>query len=409
MRRRLRRIPLLFPVLLSACGGAAASNLAHAVIDTLPGGIPRVTSSGPTAWTDSAGAALVEQSRFNGVEGTTGELGNPQSLAVDETGRVYVVDRKPAAIKIFSPDGTLIRSFAREGEGPGEFRVGFIAVRGGYIVLQDPQVARTSVWDTAGRFLRSWHSSCCYWNNIQIDREHRIYVPSMTADKPGQKSRGSAYVRWSLDGVALDTVWIPQREEGKTWTVSLKQGGKNQMMMSTSVPFMPSLSSTLHPDGGVVYGWSGAYSIVRSAMGTDSTRVFGRDWSPDPASEARKRDELESQVRSAKETFGEATVRAAFKLSDIPSTLPAFEGLRVDEAGRVWARRYAVADTTRTTFDLFDSTGVYLGPVSAALSMTVWGPQAWTSDGLVAVIEDQDGRPTIVRFKLNLPAKVSDR
>ena len=145
--------------------------------------------------------------------------------------------------------------------------------------------------------------------------------------------------------------------------------------------------------------------MVRSAMGTDSVRVFGRDWTPDPASDARKRDELESQVKWAKETYGEATVRAAFKLSDIPSTLPAFENIRVDEAGRVWARRYAVTDTTQTTFDLFDSTGAYLGPVKAAMSMNAWGQQAWTKNGLVTVVEDQDGRPTVVRLRLTIPAR----
>lgn len=411
MRRLTRRVtPLLFPAVLASCGGgAAAANLARAVVDTLPGGIPRVTSPGPTAWTDSSGARLVEEGRFSGEDGTPGELGNPGSIAVDETGRVYVADDKPAIIRVFTPDGKLVRTFGREGEGPGEFRKGFIAVRGGFLVLQDPRVARTSVWDTAGTFLRSWHSSCCYWNYIQIDQQNRIYVPTMVPTKEGEKSRGSAYVRWSMEGVALDTVWVPIREEGKTWTISVKGGAKGQRMMSTSVPFMPGLTSALHPGGGVVYGWTGNYSIVRSATGTDTMRVFGRAWTPDPASDARKRDELESQVKWAKEDFGEAMVREAFKLSDIPSTLPAFENVRVDESGRVWARRYAVSDTTRTTFDVFDSTGAYLGPVSAAMSMSSWGPQAWTRDGLVTVVEDADGRPTVVRLRLTLPRNISDR
>ena len=395
----------LLTLALTSCGGAAASNLARAVTDTLPGGIPRVTSAGPTAWTDSGGATLSEEARFNGEEGTPSELGEPRSIAVEEGGRVYVVDTKPALIKVFSREGKLVRTFGREGEGPGEFRVGFIAVRGGHVALQDPQLSRTSIWDTAGTFLRSWHSSCCYWNYIQIDRQNRIYVPSNVPPQPGEKPRGSAYVRWSIEGTALDTVWFPPREEEKVWSVSVKQGGKNMMSMSTSVPFMPGQAQALHPDGGVVYAWTGAYSIVRSARGTDSVRVFGRAWTPDPASDARKRDELESHVKDAKESFGEATVRAAFKLSDIPSTLPAFENIRVDEAGRVWARRYAVTDTTRTTFDVFDSTGTYLGPVSAAMSMNAWGRQAWTKDGLVTVIEDQDGRPTVVRLRLMIPSR----
>jgi hypothetical protein len=401
MRRLLRRAtPLPFSLLLASCGGAAASNLAHAVVDTLPGGIPRVSNAGPTGWTDAAGAKLVEEGRFGGEEGTPSELGEPRSIAVDEAGRVYVVDGKPAMVKVFSPDGKLVRTFGREGEGPGEFRVGFIAVRGGFIALHDPQLSRTSVWDTSGTFLRSWHSSCCYWTDIQIDRANRIYVPSAMAPKPGETMQGTPYIRWSVEGTVIDTLWVPRRQEQKVWTLSLNRGGKNLMAMSTSVPFMPSLVFTLDPAGGVVYGWSGTYSIVRSAKGTDSIRIFGRTWTPDPASESRRRDEVESKVRETKESFGEATARAAFKLADIPSTLPAFEGLRVDEAGRVWARRYAVSDTTRTTFDVFDSTGAYLGPVVAPVNINAWGQQAWTRTGLVTVIEDQEGRPMVVRFAL---------
>ena len=239
---------LLALALASCGGGAAASSLAHAVIDTLPGGILRVTSSGPTSWTDSA--RLVEEARFNGEDGSPGELGSPRSMAVDEAGRVDIADTKPAVIKMYSPNGQLIRTIGHEGEGPGEFRVGFIAVRNGYIALQDPQVSRTSVWDTAGTFLKSWHSSCCYWNYIQIDRQGRIYVPTMVPTKPGEKShRGSAYVRWSVEGVALDTVWVPAGAEGKLWTVKAGSG-KNMSMMMTTVPFEPEQFTALHPDGG---------------------------------------------------------------------------------------------------------------------------------------------------------------
>lgn len=390
---------ILLSALLASCGGAAASSLARAVTDTLPGGIPRVISGGPTAWPDSGGAQLIEEARFSGADGTASELGQPRSLAVDEQGRVYVVDAKPAAIKVFSPDGKLIRTIGRDGEGPGEFRVGFIAVRGGHLVLQDPQLARTSVWDTAGTFLRSWHSSCCYWSDIQIDGQNLIYVPSMSAPKEGAPRRGTPYVRWTLEGVAKDTVWVPREAEEKVWTVSLKRGGKNVSMMRTSIPFQPGLTHTLHPEGGLVYAWTGSYSIVRSATGNDSLRVFGRTWTPDPVTDERRNGELESRIKSGSESWGEANLRAAFKLSDIPSTLPAFMNLRVDPAGRTWARRYPVSDTTRTTFDVFDSTGAYLGPITVGLKM--WGMQAWTRDGLVTMIEDDEGRPTVVRLRLS--------
>jgi len=401
----IRHPPALLVFLLAACGGAEASSLAQAVTDTLPGGIPRVTSPAPTAWTDSTGAQLVEEARWSGEDGSPGELGQPQSLAVDEAGRVYVVDTKPAIIKVFAPDGELIRTIGREGEGPGEFRVGFIAAREGLLVLHDPNLARTSVWDTAGTFRKSWHSSCCYWSDIQIDSRQRIYVPSMVPGKQGETPRGTPYVRWSPDGVSLDTVWVPYRSSGEYWTVSVKgPDGKMRGSMSTGIPFMPDLEHTLHPDSGIVYGWSGAYALVRSATGPDSVLVFGRAWTAESIDDARRKAELEDRIREPAKTYGEANVRSAFKLEDVPSTLPAFMNLQVDRSGRVWVRRHLVADTTRAAFDVFDSTGAYLGPVSVPFPMREWGLKAWTRDGLVTIIEDESGRPTVVRLRLEMPA-----
>lgn len=401
---RVRALPAV-TLLLAGCGGAQASNLSHTVLDSLPGGIPRVTSPGPTAWTDSAAAVLVEEARWSGEDGSPEELGQPQSLAVDEAGTVYVVDSKPAAIKVFTPEGRLVRTLGREGEGPGEFRVGFIAARGGYLVLHDPQLARTSVWDTAGSFLRSWHSSCCYWTDIQLDRAGRIYVPSMLPGKVGDTPRGVPFVRWTLEGAAIDTVWVPWRESAKVWTVTVKSGGKNVSSMSTSVPLMPGMNHTLHPDGGIVYGWSGSYEMVRSATGKDSLRVFGRAWTPEPVTDAQRRAVVESRIRQSAEFYGEQNLRSVFKVDDVPGTLPAFMTIRVDESGRIWSRRPSVVDTTKTFYDVFDSAGAYLGPVTVPFKIREWGLQAWTREGVVAIIEDDEGRPTVVRMRLVLPGR----
>jgi hypothetical protein len=398
----MRNLPLLVLALaMGACSGVnAGERLAKIRTDRLPNGVTRVISEGPTAWAAGQPASLVEETRFQGEDGTPSELGEPRDLAVDGLGRIYVVDGKPAAIKVFSPDGQFIRIIGREGEGPGEFRVGFIAIRGEHLVVQDPRVARLSVFDTSGTLLRSWKSTCCYWNKIQIDEEDLIYVPSMSNRKPTDPPRGTPYVRWTLDGVARDTVWVPYRESEKLWNLTVTEGGKMKMSMSMGVPFMAAMISALHPQGGVVYGWSGQYEIVRSRTGADSLLVFGRDWVPDPVSDQRRSAEVESQVKNAGKGIDPATVRNAFKLDDIPRTLPAYEALKVDPSGRVWARRYAVSDTTRSSFDLFDSRGAYLGPVETPIHLPTYGAQAWTTNGVVAVVEDADGRPTIVRLKL---------
>jgi len=105
-------------------------------------------------------------------------------------------------------------------------------------------------------------------------------------------------------------------------------------------------------------------------------------------------------VKQAGESYGEANVRSAFRLDDVPNTLPAYLNLRVDQAGRTWVRRWAVSDTTKSFFDVFDSAGAYLGPVTVPFKLPEWGMQAWTRDALVTIIEDAEGRPTVVRLRL---------
>ena len=204
----------------------------------------------------------------------------------------------------------------------------------------------------------------------------------------------------TLDGVSVDTVWVPRREGQKSWTVTTTRGGKVVGSMSTEVPFTPGIVWALHPDGGIVYGWTGSYSAVRSSTGRDTARVFGRSWTPEPITDRQRKDAVEEKIKESGQTYGVDAVRAAFHLDDIPGTLPAYQTLRVDGTGRVWARRYAVTDTSRTFYDVFDSTGTYLGPVVVPLNVLSWGRQAWTRDGFVAVIEDAEGRPTVVRFRL---------
>lgn len=380
--------------LLAACGAAPRQKLAVAKVDTLANHVISVTSPGPTAWADSTTAwRLVPAGSITGESGTPGELIDPQSLAVDAAGRIYVADDKPSVIKVFGPDGRFLHTIGREGEGPGEFKTAFLAVHGSRLVVHDPRLARTTVFDTSGTLIRSWKTSCCYYGPIGVDSAGRISILTMTT--PEQK-RSVNYARYTMDGTFVDTMIVPQGGEPKYWTV--KQG-KNSMM-STGIPAAPRMVSTLDPFGGVLFGYSGDYRIVSSRTGRDTVSIFGRTWTAEPVSAAWRHTKVEQMISAQSKYWPEASLREAFREDEIPATFPAFDAIWVDGGGNRWVRSSNGSDTLSTRFDVFDRSGRYLGPVRLEGNLVAYGTAAWTDNALFLTSESDEGTPAIRRYRI---------
>ena len=390
----MQRSILPVVVLLAACGAAPRQKLAVAKVDTLPNHIISVMSPGPTAWADSTSAwRLVPAGSIAGETGTPGELIDPQSLAVDGAGRIYVADDKPAVIKVFGPDGRFLHTIGREGEGPGEFRNAYVAVHGTSLVVHDRRLARTTVFDTSGALVRSWKTSCCYYGPIGVDTAGRISILTMTT--PEQR-RAVNYTRYTLDGTFVDTLIVPQTAEPKYWIV--KQG-KNSMM-STGIPAAPRMVSTLDPFGGVLFGYSADYRIISSATGRDTVAVFGRAWTAEPVSAAWRHSTVEEMIARQGKYWPEASLRSAFRESEIPATFPAFDAIWVDGAGNRWVRLSNAASSAGTRLDVFDGSGRYLGPVHFARPLGAYDPVVWTDHELYLTSESEDGTPSIMRYRI---------
>ncbi len=390
--------------LLAACADTAPE-LATAVRDTLPGGIPRVMSPAPTGWSDSTDPRawrLVPDGVFRGEEGTPSELIDPSALAVDAAGRIYVADRKPVVIKVFDASGRFLHAIGREGEGPGEFRAPFIAVHGASLVVHDPQVSRTSVFDTAGAFVRSWPSSCCYWDEIAVDTAGLAYVPTPRADTV----RGSFRVRYALDGTPRDTMHLPEGPEPAMWTFTgSRGGGANRMQMMMPVPLSAGTVRSYHPEGGMVYGFAQGYELVRTRTGSDSALVFGRAWTAEPLPDSVRQAAVARQVERLGEDFSESAINDAIAQAEVPRVAPPYSDVSVDGRGNAWVRVGADDGLPPVRFDVFGRDGAWLGRVTMDAAIPRYGAVRWTSDALYAVMEDEDGVPAIHRYRIERGAK----
>ena len=83
-----------------------------------------VFSSFSTSLADQAGVAGV---RLDGVVESSAPLQQryqPDHPEADADGNVYLLDGQISEIQVFDPEGELLRTIGRQGEGPGEFQNG---------------------------------------------------------------------------------------------------------------------------------------------------------------------------------------------------------------------------------------------------------------------------------------------
>ncbi|MCP4221468.1 MAG: 6-bladed beta-propeller, partial [bacterium] len=97
---------------------------------------------------------------LNGLDeanaGTPREFVWPRYLDMDRDHNIYIIDRAGAAVKKFDKSGTFIKSFGRQGAGPGEMKFPYlIAHLEEIIYVADPVGRRMVTFDRDGTFIEN--------------------------------------------------------------------------------------------------------------------------------------------------------------------------------------------------------------------------------------------------------------
>ena len=85
---------------------------------------------------------------------TPDEFGRVSAVALGPDGTVFVADDANSEIRVFGLDGAHLRTFGRDGEGPGEFRSLYsIAWFGDRLLTYDPHLGRIGEFSADGEWL----------------------------------------------------------------------------------------------------------------------------------------------------------------------------------------------------------------------------------------------------------------
>ncbi len=415
----MRRAPLgqVIALLSLTCAGPFSEIRAQNVRDS--GGIRIVMNAKPT-WTSAQQLRLSTAPTLVIGEGSDEAqlLTRVRGAFYLSDGRIVVADGGSNELRIFDGTGQHLKTFARRGDGPGEFRSiqQVIRLAGDTIaVLHD----RASV----SRFT----SDGSYISRTNDRGATEFGRPGATMQSVTLAMNGGARV---LLRAAVDP---PTRGMGVEFDATaqlevLNRNASGSRLMG-DFPFMRASAdkngvskpwlgaeAVLATDGAqFYYGYGTKYELTRYAAAGKPDLIVRRAWTA-PKVSRREHEQFTDEwlSRWSKAKGAElAEERRTFLASDYFKVLPAFSALLLDRLGRLWARTPAAIDAAvagslndypmgPSSWSVFGANGVWLGDVKMPARFS---PTDIGANYVLGIARDEDDVPTVVRFTLSAVAR----
>jgi hypothetical protein len=400
---------------VAACGGRRDDVADLAVRTDTVGDTIIVRTERGSVWGNPP--RLTEVVRIGALEGSDEYVfGRIAAVVVAPDGRIHVLDTQVPTVRVYDGDGRHLLSFGRRGEGPGEMRqpTGLALMPDGRVLVSDPGNARVSVYSADGDALESWHMSGGFFtdNQIRVTADGRAFVVTLLGE-PGSAGMTAGLVRTGPQGTPSDTIVPPTWDfEPPTLTAQLQRGESRSMSLA-NVPFAPTTSWTLLPDGRVAGGVSTRYAID---IIENDARIRRIERASEPV-----------YVAPGERSYHEHRTTSNMRRTDpnwrwsgpaIPDAKAPFSNVRADADGRLWVRVATAGEIVPPAerpepqpgaaagpepwreplaFDVFEADGRFLGTVTPPRRFTFHGARG---DQLWGTILDEYDVAYVVVLKL---------
>lgn len=369
---RRSHIVVLMGFLLGACGPGDGQGEVEVVVDSVAG-VERLSyaasAAPPLGWTlDTLGVlggaqVLSEEEQFEGVSAS--------GLAGADDGTLYVLDGQGKRVLAFGPDGSFLRSYGREGEGPGELRSpSAVAVGPGDSVwVSDMGNVRATVFAPDGELGRSvpFPSGDQRPSGTLVVREDGFVQAMPTfAFRPGENVRPPIpIIRFAADGTLVDTLSLTPAPKFDQVTI---EAGGHRLFILMAPAFTTTVRWVALPDGSVVVSDTAEY--VLRWVGADGAprRIVRRAPPARATTEADRERELE---RLREEGSGgmplpggpdpEQMLEQRLKNMTFAPVIPRITALASDPRGRVWVGVSEDVASETARVDVYASDGRLLG------------------------------------------------
>lgn len=320
---------------------------------------------------------LVEELVMGGEGGgAESVLNRPLYLDVDAYGNIFVMDWGDVDFKVFAPDGRLLRTFGKKGQGPGEFDTpaSFDLTVDGRVVLLSGRQNQVIVLDGDGKYVSSFRVDG-FCSDVRVDGRGRVYYTQMVRPELGGSEEyrllQNRKVLYRSDELGREKTMLGEYLDVTMLMKTMKTGAG---MASQSMTSRESYTTSwlVGPDDRVYMGYNKDYRLdVRDADWKLLFR-FGRDFTPirHPAYEPN---------------------------GGHPEFYPAFSDWRkfFDGEGNLWLEQYVEEGVEDHAFDVFSPEGIYLRQVLVPETLhLVRGDKAYS------IVRTEDEFLVVKRFRL---------
>jgi len=329
----------------------------------------RVVESAAPAWDDSNAWQLSEQPLLDigALEGDQHyELYNVSSVVRLSDGRIVVGNRGTKQIRFYDEAGVHLADAGGEGEGPGEFRlISWVRpYRGDSVAVHDGNLARVSIFDSHGQFVRSLP--------VRAPDGAGIGRAVDVLDEGSVLARGIAAVPEDADQQAirpLEPLYIVSAEGEFTDSLFAYPGAEMYAFHSTNLVFTgpPLFARSLEyevNDNRVYVASNEQYEIRVHSLAGRLESIVRKQHEPLEVTDADVAVLREEQLSGDTPEQMRALLTVVFNSSPVPATMPAYDGILLDSDDNLWVEEYNRPGDPVQRWTVFNDAGEMLGTLS---------------------------------------------
>jgi hypothetical protein len=322
----------------------------------------------------------------------------PSGLCVDAEGNIFILDYRMYWIRKYNADGGHMRTFSRQGEGPGELqRAYYVTITpDGSPVVFDSGNHRITVFDNDGEFVR--------------DRGLQGFVGSIKSRPDGSLCITVDIMtdEWMEKG-QLKKILLLSNDLSTRTDIDSSYVKETQMLhasensyTSVSAPFPERLMCAVAPEGELVDGKGDEYKLKVLSSGLDQIAEIKLDVGRLGVTDDDKEEYYEGFQNSDDPNF-EIQLR---KNVEFPRHKPYFNRIFVDHEGYVLVETYAEAESEdHNVYDVFTLAGEFINRVEIPplRSNTIF------RDGFLYMTHtEEDELPSVIRYRLKSAPETAD-